>query len=295
MRKRIKELKKYRKLGIHTLSEAQEYEEEERRRKEGDFSKRPRLEGSSSGSSVSDRLRANRWTAKQAAEQQAQLEDKRRGRRPAASLDITASPGYELLSEKERELCSVIRLFPQQYMLIKDNLLRESMKNGGLLRRATARQLIKIDVNKTGKIFDFFEANGWINKKVQTGAEDLPPLVNTTESIIPPAALSLAQMTVPPQSVGAVTIGIPAATTNPAFPTTQTSVGAIPPGTNPTPNNANGNINPSNIQPSALAPGVRPATVNPQMLHVTPTGTLPPTALPAGSFAITQNEIQAKK
>lgn len=60
-------------------------------------------------------------------------------------LDITTASGYELLSEKERELCSSLRLFPQQYLVIKDTLIRESIRQG-VLKKATARQLIKIGI-----------------------------------------------------------------------------------------------------------------------------------------------------
>lgn len=119
-------------------------------------------------------------------------------------MDISGSPGYDLLSDKEKELCSNLRyaslinlywiycydyrLYPHQYKLIKDTLLRESMKSGQL-KKQVARQLVKIgkeytrscrlliqsiDVNKTSKIFDFFESNGWINKAVPT-EEVLPP------------------------------------------------------------------------------------------------------------------------
>jgi hypothetical protein len=73
-------------------------------------------------------------------------------------LDISGASGNELLTgwllveiignicdaETERDICSTVRLFPQQYMIIKDTLLRESMKTGGYLKKAVARQLIKI-------------------------------------------------------------------------------------------------------------------------------------------------------
>jgi len=46
-------------------------------------------------------------------------------------------------------------------MIIKEQLLKEHARLGGLKRRQ-ARELIKIDVNKTGKIYDFFVEAGWI-------------------------------------------------------------------------------------------------------------------------------------
>jgi transcriptional adapter 2-alpha len=58
-------------------------------------------------------------------------------------LDISQAPGFDLLSDQERDLCSQVRLFPHQYMVIKDTLLRESLKAGGLTKQI-ARTLVKI-------------------------------------------------------------------------------------------------------------------------------------------------------
>ncbi len=61
-------------------------------------------------------------------------------------LDISGYPGYELLSDKERDLASQLRIYPQQYLVIKDTLMRESLKHGHL-KKAIARNLIKIGNN----------------------------------------------------------------------------------------------------------------------------------------------------
>lgn len=67
-------------------------------------------------------------------------------RKPGTPLDITGSSSYDLLSEKEKALCSNVRLFPQQYLLIKETLIRESLRTG-FLKKASARQLIKIGLD----------------------------------------------------------------------------------------------------------------------------------------------------
>jgi SWIRM domain len=80
-----------------------------------------------------------------------------------APLDISDAEGFELLSSAERNLCSILRLFPKLYLSIKETLLAAHARLGGCLKRAQARSLIKIDVNKTSKIYDFFVASGWIS------------------------------------------------------------------------------------------------------------------------------------
>lgn len=72
-------------------------------------------------------------------------------------------PAYEKLSEKERDLCSLIRLLPSSYLTYKHLLISENTKMG-YLRLADARRLIKIDVNKTRQIYDFLIINGFISK-----------------------------------------------------------------------------------------------------------------------------------
>lgn len=82
-------------------------------------------------------------------------------RKASMPLNIAHAEGIELLGEKEREICSILRLYPRLYLSIKDTLIRECLRLGGL-KRAQARASVKIDVNKTSKLYDFFITAGWI-------------------------------------------------------------------------------------------------------------------------------------
>ncbi|XP_049774909.1 uncharacterized protein LOC126162441 [Schistocerca cancellata] len=83
-----------------------------------------------------------------------------RSRTVAAPLDVSALPGANRLSQSERELCSVTRILPQAYLNFRRILENESRRCGGSLKLAQARQLIKIDVNKTRKLYDFLIQQG---------------------------------------------------------------------------------------------------------------------------------------
>lgn len=61
------------------------------------------------------------------------------------------------------QLCQMVRLVPGAYLEYKAALVNECNKQGGL-RLAQARALIKIDVNKTRKIYDFLIREGYITK-----------------------------------------------------------------------------------------------------------------------------------
>lgn len=54
-------------------------------------------------------------------------------------------------------------MVPGAYLEYKQALLNECRRQGGL-RLAQARALIKIDVNKTRKIYDFLIKEGYITK-----------------------------------------------------------------------------------------------------------------------------------
>lgn len=84
-------------------------------------------------------------------------------RKSAPALDIVSLPGYDRLSDEERQLCSGVRLVPEAYIEFRRLLITECNRLTGL-RLAQARPLIKIDVNKTRQIYDFLLRNALIYK-----------------------------------------------------------------------------------------------------------------------------------
>ncbi|MBZ3880006.1 Transcriptional adapter 2-alpha [Sciurus carolinensis] len=85
------------------------------------------------------------------------------GRGSAPPLNLIGLPGTEKLNEKEKEFCQMVRLVPGTYLEYKSALLNRCNKRGGL-RLAQARALIKIDVNKTRKIYDFLNRERYVTK-----------------------------------------------------------------------------------------------------------------------------------
>ena len=81
-----------------------------------------------------------------------------------AGFDMSLVDGAELLSDAEKVLCTSIRLFPRAYIAIKDMVLKEYAAKGTMKRRQV-RSLVKIDVAKCNRIFDFFVEMGWIANK----------------------------------------------------------------------------------------------------------------------------------
>lgn len=161
----IKKLQEYREAGITRLHSAQIYDHLKQRREE-EKTQRHLL------SDVLGHLQNEIVAAQQSRNHQVVLEKISKGmpvpsyatsRKNAPPLKIMGLPAYEKLSEKERALCSVVRLVPESYLEFKRILLAECAKHG-YLRLAQARTLLKIDVNKTRKLYDFLLDEGLVNK-----------------------------------------------------------------------------------------------------------------------------------
>lgn len=78
-------------------------------------------------------------------------------------IEIVGMPGYEKLEPKEMDLCRNVRLVPLTYLELRDTLIAENKKLG-CLKLQTARRLLKIDVNKTRKLYDFLVQEGYVTK-----------------------------------------------------------------------------------------------------------------------------------
>lgn len=175
LRKRIMQLQEWRKMGIKTLIEGEVYEKEKARR-EAEKGRMTRGVANSIYAMERTGVRGSKWINRHNAIPWDLLtddKDKKKGKltRKQAPLDLTGAPKLECLSLKERELCGALRLYPQQYVLIKETLIRESLRHGGQMPKALARKLIKIDTPRVNRIYEFIEKSGWIaapapNKKL---------------------------------------------------------------------------------------------------------------------------------
>jgi transcriptional adapter 2-alpha len=68
----------------------------------------------------------------------------------------------QLLTPEEREICSVLRIMPKPYLALKETMIRAAMNNNGTLKKKTARELCKIDANKSSQLFEYFVHSGWV-------------------------------------------------------------------------------------------------------------------------------------
>ncbi|KAF4324358.1 hypothetical protein BBO99_00001879 [Phytophthora kernoviae] len=180
LKKQILLLQEYRKNGVRTLAEAELYDAEKKKRELDQAIQKQRESASylyeSGRTSSSGRDRANRWQNREqgAAGGDVGTENSRtRGSSAStagglnaitASFSVDGTPGCHLLTPKEKELCSKLKLLPKHYLVIKDALIRECYRLGYLTKKM-AKDSVQIDVNKTGHLYDFFVKCGWVKSE----------------------------------------------------------------------------------------------------------------------------------
>lgn len=187
LRKRIQELQHYRRLGLCTQADVEKYEI--------DLAKRTQAKATPIRDYASDRLQ-HRATGRQSSgpdPRRASLasfggdSDDRKSReptprlgpgpssappvrKPPAPLNLANSPSLHLLTPAEQTLCSQLRILPKPYLVIKEILVREYARRGGKLRRREARDLVKIDVTKTSRVWDFLVQAGYLKITTEPAA-----------------------------------------------------------------------------------------------------------------------------
>ncbi|THH29262.1 hypothetical protein EUX98_g4930 [Antrodiella citrinella] len=177
LRKRIQELQHYRRMGLTTAADIEKYEADSIKRtqlKAGvgrDFfaENRLHLRPAGRGPSVDPRRDADsrksherELTPKVGGAGAGAAGIGPPGRKMPAPLNLANSPSLHLLTPEEQTLCSTLRILPKPYLVIKETLVREYARRGGKLRRREARDLVKIDVNKTSRVWDFLVQAGFM-------------------------------------------------------------------------------------------------------------------------------------
>jgi transcriptional adapter 2-alpha len=69
-----------------------------------------------------------------------------------------------LLTQEEIVLCEKTRIHPKPYLVIKETVMKEALKGNGQMKKKAVRELTKIDSQKSGRIFEFFVAHGWLGR-----------------------------------------------------------------------------------------------------------------------------------
>lgn len=85
--------------------------------------------------------------------------------------EVASMAGAELLGRAEITLCSSLKMYPHQYLIVKDYMIRENAKMG-FLKRAGLKNVIQLDPAKILKIYDYLSACGWIRSTISNAGRN---------------------------------------------------------------------------------------------------------------------------
>jgi SWIRM domain-containing protein len=94
------------------------------------------------------------------------------GVRPGNPLEVTTMPAAEFLDDNEFEICCGLRVSPAQYFQSRKMLLDNYWRRGWY-NKSAAQKMLRIDVNKTAKLWEFLVQKGWMPTDPRGSA--LPP------------------------------------------------------------------------------------------------------------------------
>ncbi|CUM63148.1 uncharacterized protein PRCAT00000715001 [Priceomyces carsonii] len=164
-RMRIQQLQSWRRNGITTLEDGNKFEKDiliraahYQRMGNGSTNGRHSNFGSGANTPIPPVARGKSFATSP------QPEFKPKSASSRVPLDISHAADFELLSNEEKQLCATLRILPKPYLAIKNQLMKEAVKNNGILKKKDARQALKIDVNKASKIYEFFVQMGWCSQ-----------------------------------------------------------------------------------------------------------------------------------
>lgn len=75
--------------------------------------------------------------------------------------DIQNAADWQLLSPEEQQLCLQMKILPKPYIVIKDVMMRELIRTGGIMKKKTCKDILKIEPSKANRIYDFFQSQNW--------------------------------------------------------------------------------------------------------------------------------------
>lgn len=117
-------------------------------------------------------------------------------RKPPKPLDLSSHPSLHLLTRPEQLLCSVQRIQPAAFLVMKKEIITEYLRRHGRMSRRESRTLFKMDVNKVGKVYDLLEEQGYLAAAKAFGWDGgkdgigVPPSSSNSNAVVNGSAIS---------------------------------------------------------------------------------------------------------
>jgi len=156
LRQKIEEMRFYKKIGLKTYEEVDLYMQEKKKKDEAYQKKQKQNDIYLFDPKINTNRftpRRTRYNGKDTMESKEASEKKNKN-------------NFSQLNEKEHNLCEQLSITPYDYILVKEVLVRECLKEG-LISKDVVNNMIKLDKDRSSAIFDFLASNRLICEKVQ--------------------------------------------------------------------------------------------------------------------------------
>lgn len=150
LKKTVRQLQQYRKMGLKTFVEAARYDKEAAER-----TKR-QLEAAEGSLALSG---AHAGRVRHRERSHSVLDDAHR----SDDFSFASAPGIQLLTTKEQRICSLLHILPQPFLVLKAALLTYSYAHHKALTLAHCQRLCGIEPRKMSRVYDFFVQQGYIH------------------------------------------------------------------------------------------------------------------------------------
>jgi len=154
LRQRIEELRFYKKIGLKSFEEVDLYMQEKKKKDEAYQKKQKQNDIYLFDPKISiNRFtpRRTRYNGKDTLDNK-ELNDKK------------TKSNFSQLNEREYNLCEQLGISPYDYILVKEVLVRECIKEG-VISRDIVNNMIKLDKDRSNAVFDFLVTNKIIYEK----------------------------------------------------------------------------------------------------------------------------------
>ena len=193
IRTRIGVLKEYRRNGITTLQEGENYDVEKKRRMEEfarlksfesphsrkkGFTPLPLAQTQPAGDASKSNTIFPSPGGRSVKPDQHNYMNSGSKKRMYIPLNLATLPGVELLSKQEKELCVTNRMLPAQFLMVKHHLMKLSQERGksNPIKRLEVRTMFKIEPLKVLRVYELLCQCGYVisgdEKKVEEEEEE---------------------------------------------------------------------------------------------------------------------------
>ena len=188
LKRAVRQLQQYRRMGVTTLADAARYDRESAERTK-------RLLAAAEGSLSSLPPPMNAASGRGRARERGTPADDELGtpgaaERPEQMFSFASAPGIQLLTPAEQRLCAALHILPQPFLVVKAAFLTSCYVQDKALTLEHLQRLVRVSPIKLSRVYDFFRQHGYLLAAREARECERPRGTKRRSSSTPPARSS---------------------------------------------------------------------------------------------------------